>query len=225
VGWSGEARGPAEAPSRRTHNYAAGFLRAPQSPFALEPNAVARPAGETPTQKRSERQADTQARPEADPLGRPAAPDDDDDDAQRTGTTKQTQQQAQRQGSGQRNNRSRAKTDRRTDPAKRQQRQNRSGRRTTKTPAQQTPVQDDRTAALRRGPRPTPPSACLTHAVRKGIGRSPGGTPATPSLGSPESRVGFWTAPQTILQGVREAQVAVRRGEANGTTPLGELRL
>ena len=110
-------------------------------------------------------------------------------------------------------------------PSERQQRQNKSGRRKTKTPAQQTTVQDDWTAAVRDGPRPTPPSACLTHAVRNGIGRSPDGTPAISSLGPPEVRVGFRTAPQTILRGEEEAQVAIRREEANGTTPLGELRL
>ena len=79
-------------------------------------------------------------------------------------------------------------------------------------PAQQTTVQDDWTAALRGGPRPTPPSACLTHAVRIGIGRSPNGTPAISSLGPPEVRVGSRTAPQTILRGEREAQVAIRKG-------------
>ena len=36
----GEARGPAAAPSRRTHYYAAAFPHALQSAFALVPNRV-----------------------------------------------------------------------------------------------------------------------------------------------------------------------------------------
>jgi len=122
----------------------------------------------------------------------------------------------QRQDNGQRSNRSRARQQRKQKQAETEK---------AKTPAQQTTEQERTAGGVSSGPRPTPPSACITHAVRKGIGRSPGGTPATSSLGPPEVRVGFRTAPQTILRGEREAQVAIRRGEANGTTPLGELRL
>ena len=47
-----------------------------------------------------------------------------------------------------------------------------------KTPAQQTTEQHRTAAPLKCEPRPTPPSACVTHDARKGIGRSPNGTPA-----------------------------------------------
>ena len=95
MGWDGEARGPAGAPSHRTRNYAAAFSLAQRSAFALEPNAVARPA---------------------------VRHDAADDDTQRTGTTKQTQQQGQRQGNGQRSSRGRARQDK-TDNSETQSKQ------------------------------------------------------------------------------------------------------
>ena len=92
-------------------------------------------------------------------------------------------------------------------------------------PAQQTPkaAQRRRASELGRDRHPTPDVYCTRR--QEVIGPSPSSAPAAPSLGSPENRVGFWTAPQTILRVGRVAQVAVRRREANGTTPLSELRL
>ena len=197
MGWDGGARGPAAAPSHHTHYYAAAFSHALRSAFALEPNAVARPA---------------------------VRQDTADDDTQRTRTTKQTTAAgaAARQRAAQQQKQSAARQDQTDRTNKRQARQKREKQ---NNPAQQTTVQDRTAAALSSRPRPTPPSACLTPDARKGIGRSPNGAPAICSHGPPEVRVGFWTAPQTILQWVRVAQVAARRGEAKGTTPLGELRL
>ena len=188
----GGARGPAAAPSRHTHYYAAAFPHALRSAFALEPNAVARPAGETVRHNRRTTTTtnEQQTRKATDSSGR----------ATGNTATEQSGKATAEESTGR----------------QKQEKQ--------KTPAQQTTVQEVAAAGVRGGPRPTPPSACITHAVRKGIGRSPGGTPATSSLGPPEVRVGFRTAPQTIRRG-EGAQVAIRRGEANGTTPLGELRL
>jgi hypothetical protein len=91
-----------------------------------------------------------------------------------------------------------------------------------KDTANQSTTRRETAAPLSSGPRPTPPSACLTHDARKGIGRGPDGSPAICSHGPPEVRVGFWTAPQTILRGERGgAQVAVKK---TGPVERGEGR-
>ena len=54
----GEARGPAAAPSRRTHCYAAAFPHALQSAFALEPASRATAGGETTDDDHDDKQTD-----------------------------------------------------------------------------------------------------------------------------------------------------------------------
>ena len=108
VGWDGEARGPAAAPSHHTHNYGAAFSLAQRSAFALEPNAVARPA---------------------------VRHDAADDDTQQTGTTKQTTaaEAAARKRAAQQQRQSAARQDRTNRTPKGKQGRTRKGKRSSTT--------------------------------------------------------------------------------------------